>query len=331
MRTLLSLTLAALLTGTAAGAQAAASFTVAAQYEGPDGGWDYASFDPVLRRVYLSRSDGVLALDVDTGKVTPRLMVAQRTHAVVPINNGTEVLVTSTAAGAAIIASASTGVIRATIPTGAKPDAAFLEPSSGLVWVMDNAGGGVSLIDPKTAAKEGSIAVEGALESAALDGQGRVFVNVEDRSEIAVLDIKARAVVGHYPLADCEEPSGLAYGEGRLVAACANRVAKVVNAQDGKVIATLAIGPRPDTALYDPARKLVYLPTGGDGVLTLISPSEAKVVGTAVTRTGARSLALDAKTGALYLPSAEFTPPAQPGGRPTAVPGTFRVLKLMSN
>ena len=324
---LTSLLISATATVLAASAHAAApALAVTGQIAGPDGGWDYVTFDPVLRRVYVSRSDGIMAIDADTDKVTPKLVDAQRTHVAVPV--GDSLVVTSTTAGAALVADARTGAVRATIKTGAKPDGAFLEPSSGLVWVLDNAGGGIALIDAKAGTKVATIAVPGALESAAIDGKGKAFVNVEDQNQIAVIDIKARKLVGYYKLPGCEEPNGLAYGEGRLVAACSNLVAKVVDAATGKPVASLPIGPRPDTALYDPARKLVYIPTAADAKLVLISPATAKVVGVAPTHTGARTQALDPKTGTLYLPAADYTPPAQANGRPQPVPGTFRVLKV---
>jgi DNA-binding beta-propeller fold protein YncE len=304
---------------------------VTGEIAGPDGSWDYLSFDPNHRRLYVGRADGIMAIDVDTGRVTPRLVDAQRTHVAVPVNHGDALVVTSAAAGGALIADALTGKVSATIKTGSKPDGAFLEPSSGLAWVMDNAGGGVAVIDPRAGVKVATIAVAGALESAAADGAGKVFINVEDHNEVVVIDVKSRQPVAHYPLAGCDGPNGLAYGEGRLVAACANHVAKVLDAKNGKDIATLPIGPRSDTALYDPARKVVYIPTAGDAKLTLISPSEAKVVGVVATHTGARSQALDSKTGTLFLPAADYAPPAQPGGRSPVVPGTFRILKMTSN
>src|SRR6202043_3557390 len=107
-------------------------------------------------------------------------------------SGGDELVVTSTILGGIVIADAHTGAVRATIKTGAKPDGAFAEPVTGLVWVLDNAGGGVSLIDVKARQKVGVIAVAGALESAATDGKGTVFVNVEDKGEIVVIDAKTR-------------------------------------------------------------------------------------------------------------------------------------------
>src|SRR5258707_805933 len=113
MRTLSTLAAALLAGAFAAGsAQAAAPIHLAVSGEiaGPDGGWDYLSFDPVHRQLYVSRTDGIMAVDVDTGKVTPQLVAAQRTHMAVPVNDGDEVAITSTAAGAALIADAKTGV-----------------------------------------------------------------------------------------------------------------------------------------------------------------------------------------------------------------------------
>lgn len=326
----LSAAVAALATATAAAPSAAPALAVQGKIAGPDGGWDYVTFDPAHRRLYVSRSDGIMAVDVDTGAVTPKLVEAQRTHVALPVLGGDELVITSTTLGGVLIADAKTGAVRASLKTGAKPDGALLEPVSGLVWVLDNAGGGVSLIDPKTRTKVGVIPVAGALESAATDGKGRVFINVEDKGEIVVLDAKARKVTAHFKLDSCEEPSGLAYSpaDKRLVTVCANGAAKVVQAADGKLVASLPIGPRGDTAVYDPRRKIVYVPTAGDGRLTLISPATAKVVGVVTTQTGARTQALDPTADVLYLPAAQFTPPAQAGGRPVAVPGSFVVLKV---
>lgn len=319
------------LTAVALPASAAPTYAVAAQWPGPDGGWDFSSFDPAHRRVFVARTDGVTAVDVASGKVVDHLLKANRAHAAIPLNGGADVLVTETGSGSALIADAATGAIRATLPTGTKPDAAMVEPATGLALVFDNAGGGVALIDPRAAQRVGVIEVPGGLESPAADGHGKVFVNVEDLAEIVVLDIPGRRVVAHYPLPDCDSPSGLAYAPGQrlLVAACANNQALVVAADTGAIAARLPIGGRPDWAGYDARRGLVLIPTGEDGVVNLIavrSGKDAVVVAKAPGHAGSRSGALDPATGVLYLPSADFTP--NPGGRPTPVAGSFRLLEL---
>src|SRR5262249_49608597 len=103
------------------------SMHIEARYPGPDGGWDFSAIDPVHRRLYISRSNGVTALDLETGRLTPSLVAGSRTHIALPVNNGADILVTDGGSGGAFIANALTGAVRVpTIATGAKPDAAFV-------------------------------------------------------------------------------------------------------------------------------------------------------------------------------------------------------------
>jgi len=312
-------------------AEAQSPLHVAARHAGPDGGWDFVTFDPARKRVYVARPDGVTALDVATGTVTGHLVDGARTHVALPINDGADILVTNGGDGTVFIADAMSGKIRVGgIKVGSKPDAAFVEPTTGLVWVMDNRGGGVSIVDPKAGAVVGAIAVPGALESPVSDGAGRVFVTVEDLGEIVVFDVDKRAPLAHWKLAECDEPTGLAYdgASGRLVAECANGTARIVSAKDGVEIARVTIGKRPDALIYDARRKLVYAPTGADGVVSVIDPARAAVVGEAPGQIGTRSGALDPDSGTLYLAGAKFGPPATEGGRPAFVPGSFEIIAL---
>ena len=298
---------------------------------GPDGGWDFATFDAAHGRVYIARANGVTALDVATGTLTPQLVAGSRTHIALPINNGSEILVTNGADGTAFIANALTGGVRVpAIPTGSKPDSALLEPTTGLVWVMDNHGGGITMIDPHAGAVVGTIALPGALESPVSDGMGKVFVTVEDLGEIAVLDAKTRSVAAHWRLAGCEEPTGLALDPGsrRLVAECANGTAKIVSIDSGETVTGVPIGLRPDALTYDARRRLMYAPTGGDGMMSVIDPVRARIVAIVATQTGCRGATLDPRSGKLYLPAGRFAPPATEGARPTLMPGSFEVLVL---
>jgi YVTN family beta-propeller protein len=212
---LLAASILILITATSAQALAAvapapAPMKVVERIAGPDGGWDYANFDPVHRRLYVARGAAITAIDVDTGKVTPALVTAQRAHIALPLPGGDELLVTNGGANTATLVDAMTGAVRATVPTGQNPDAALFDPSSGLAFVMNGRSGDITLIDIKTAQAAGAIPVGGKLEFGVADGQGRVFVNVEDKNEIAVIDTAARKVVAHWAMAGCEEPSGLA-------------------------------------------------------------------------------------------------------------------------
>jgi len=309
----------------------AADYKLAGTVAGPDGGWDYASIDAPRHRLLVARADGLMAVDLATHAVTPALVPAQGVHGAVVAPNGIGVLA-SGGSGGVLVFNAADGAVLATIPTGAKPDAVVYEPKSGLAAVMDNKGGGVALIDPAKKSAAGAIAVEGMLEFAAADGAGQVFVNVEDKGELVALDVPGRKVTAHYPLPDCEKPTGLALDPltHMLVSACANGKAIALSAIDGKVLATLPIGSRPDAVIFDEKNKRFLVPCGGDGVLTVIAEkgSSLEVSGTVPTAERARLGALDPATGKLYLPTADFQPAAQPGERPTMVPGSFRILIL---
>jgi DNA-binding beta-propeller fold protein YncE len=318
-----------------AAAQTPAAYSLVDRIKGPDGGFDYASFDPVHRRVYVSRVGGVTALDVDTGVVTGHLADAQRTHESLPLDGGRELLITDSGSNSARLVDALTGRPLAEIPTGQKPDAALFDPASGLALVMNGRSGDVTLIDPATEKAVGAIAIGGGLEFGAADGAGRVFVNIEDQNQIAVLDTKARTLVGRYALKGCEGPTGLVYvpEAGVLIAACANKVAKVIRAADGRDLATLAIGAGPDAVIYDAARGLAFIPCGRDGVLEVIAvrgPADIAVIQTVQTQVGAKTGAVDGQTGKLYLPTARYTVPAS-GGRPVAEPGSFEILVVAPN
>jgi DNA-binding beta-propeller fold protein YncE len=294
----------------------------------PDGGWDLASVDADARRLYVARSDGVMAVDLKSGKVTPRLVDGKRVHAVLPLRGGT-VLATNGDGNIVILFKGDTGKVVASIPTGIDPDGAVFDPGSRLVLVMDGDGGDITLIDPKTASSPGRIAVGGKLEAAAVDGHGKAFVNVEDKGEIAVVDIAGRKVIARYPLQDCERPTGLALNpsSGLLIAACANKKALAVQSRDGSIAATLTIGERPDGAIYDPRRGLFFIPCG-EGTLAAISEKSGtpSVIATVPTATGARTAALDSKTGRIYLPTADYVQLGEGEKRRKLVNGTFRVL-----
>ncbi len=324
----------ALLAGApAVGAPAAGSsgLKVTARIAGPDGGWDYASFDPARRRVYVAHGASVMAIDADTGKVTATFAAGSHLHAVVPVP-GTDLIVTTNSGDdTARVLAAADGRLIASIPTAKGPDGAAYDPSTGLVMVIDGDSGEVTLVDPKAGKAVGSIHVGDGLEYPAADGKGRLYVNVEDKNEIAVVDIAARKAIARYPLGDCHGPTGLALVAGnRLISACANGVAKIVDAPSGRVIATLKIGAGPDAVLYDEIRGLAYIPSGRTGTLAVIALSgkdNNTIVDTVPTQTGARTGAVDPKTGKIYLPAAQFLPAAA-GKRPAPKPGTFEVLVL---
>ena len=292
-----------------------------------DGGWDLASVDPVDRRLYVARSDGVTAIDIGTGKATDRIVAGQRVHAALAIPGTHDVLMTNGETNNAVLFNGRTGQILATIPTGTKPDAAAYDPLTHTVWIMNPGSGDVTVVDPKTAKVVATVPVGGSLELGIADGRGRMYVNVEDRNEVAVIDTRGHKVLSRFPLAGCGGPTGIAYDPAAkaVVSACANGVV-IVSSPTGHLLASLPIGKGADGAALDPWRHLILIPAGKDGNLTVVRLlPRPVVVGQVATVVSARTIAVDPSTGRAYLPSATLAPPVG-DQRPKPLPGTFRVL-----
>ena len=296
---------------------------------GPDGGWDYVRVDAVNNRVLVAHGGSVMSINLANNAVTPGLAAGSVLHDAMPVNDGAEFLVTNGGPGTAVFADAKTGATVATVQAGKGADAAAFDAHSGLVLVMNHVGGDVTLIDPKAHKAVGAIMIGGDLEAAAVDGAGHAFVNVEDKNEIAVVDIAARKVTARYTLTGCDGPTGIAYdaADHMLIAAC-DGATDFVDARSGKVVQTLETGKGADGVAFDPGQKLAFVPSGRAGTMAVIrvGPGKPTILETVPTQVGARTIALDERTGRLYLPTSQFGPPATPGGRPPRIPGTFQVL-----
>jgi hypothetical protein len=306
---------------------AAPNYRVVAQLPAGDGGWDIATIDPVGHRLYVGRTDGVTAIDLVTGKATDHIVPGQRVHAAFAIPRTNDVISTNGESNTATLFDGRTGKIRATIPTGTKPDAVAYDPATRTIWIMDPGSGEATVVDPRSAKVLATVPVGGSLEFATADGQGRMYVNVEDKNEVAVLDTRSRKLVSRFALEGCDGPTGIAYDAAtkEIVSACANGVA-IISSTAGKPIAKVSIGKGADGAALDPVRHLLLIPAGRDGNLTIVrlkpSPAAVAQIPTAVS---ARTIALDPTTGRAYLPSATLAPPVG-NERPKPVPGTFKVI-----
>lgn len=304
-----------------------ASYRIVAQLPAGDGGWDLLSVAPEDRRLYVAHGDGVTAIDLRTGKATDRIVSGQRVHAALAIPGTHEVISTNGESNNAVLFDGRTGAIRATIPTGTKPDAAAWDPATHTVWIMNPGSGDITVIDPAGAKVVATVPVGGSLELGVSDGRGRMFVNVEDRNEVVVLDTRSHKLERRFPLDGCDGPTGIAYDPDSqdILSACSNGLA-VISHPDGKQVAHLSIGNGADGAAFDRARHVALVPAGRDGNLTLIRLGPVPAVeGQLKTAVSARTIAIDASTGRAYLPSATLAPAAG-GERPKPVPGTFRVL-----
>ena len=318
----------------AAGAPAGPSgLRIVDRIAGPDGGWDYASFDPARRRVLITHGTVVMTIDADTGKVDPAFAPpGNRLHAAVAIPGTNLVVTTNSGDDTARIVSAVDGKLLASIPTAKDADGAQYDPKTRLVVVISGDGAALTLIDAKAMKAVGTVAIGEKLEFGAPDGKGRFYVNTEDKSQVAVVDLVSRKVVAHYDLPGCQRPTGLAYvTDDRLVVDCGNGGVNILSAADGHSIATFKVGGFPDAVIYDDQRKLAYIPSALGGTLSVIAlsgPANNTIIDTIPTQLGARTGTVDPKTGRVYLPTAEYNLPVPAGQRPTTKPGTFQVLVL---
>jgi YVTN family beta-propeller protein len=321
---LLALTALILATPVAA---AAPNYRVVGTFKAGDGGWDLLSVDPALHRLYIARRDRVTAVNLTNSVVTGSLTAADGGHAALVIPGSADVLVTNGNTNSATIIDGHTGKVRATIPTGKKPDAATYDPATGTLWVMTPGDGAITVIDPRSAKVVATVSVGGSLELGAADGHGKLYVNVEDKNDVAVIDTRARKLLRRESLPGCDGPTGIVYDPVTrdTVSACANGLA-VVLSNAGKPVASLPIGKRPDGAAFDERRHVVLIPSGADGTLSVIELSpKPRVVARIATAKSARTIALDPSTGRAYLPATDLLP-AVGNERPKAVPGSFRIL-----
>jgi YVTN family beta-propeller protein len=225
-----------------------------------------------------------------------------------------------------------------TAPAGKNPDAIIYDPASKRVFAFNGASNDATAIDAKTGTVAGTIALGGKPEFAVADEQGKIFVNIEDKSEIIQFDSNKLSVDNHWPIAPGEEPSGLAMDRKhrRLFSVCSNKLMVVVNADTGKLVTTVPIGAGTDAAGFDPETGFAFSSNGGDGTLTVVhedSPDKFTVVENVPTLKRARTMTVDTKTHQVYTVTAEFgaapaPTTAQPRPRAPMIPGSFTLLIL---
>ena len=319
----------------------ASGYHLAATWKpGGDGGWDYLVFDPQTRRLYVTRPDRVQVIDGDKGTLLGEVPGLDGGHGVALAPEFNRGFASSGKSGTVIVFDLKIlQPIGAPIPVGKKPDAILYEPASKHVFVFNGESKDASVIDAATARVVATVPLGGGPEFAVADGKGGLFVNLEDENETLAIDTQKNVVTQHWSLAPGESPSGLAMdpAKHRLFAGCHNKQMAVLDAESGKVLATPPIGAGVDACAFDPGTGYAFA-SCGDGTLSVIREDPAKpggfVTETTHTQRGARTMALDATTHAVYLATADFEPAPTPAAgekpkRPQMRPGSFVVLKFM--
>ena len=305
---------------------------------GGEGGWDYLTVDAAARRLYVSRATRVLVFDADTLQPAGEIANTDGVHGIALAPALGRGYVSDGRSGTATIFDLKTLKTLAEVKvTGENPDAILYDDFSGRVFTFNGRSGNTTAIGAASEKVEGTLALPGKPEFAQSDGKGHVFVNIEDKSELVAFDPKTLTAAAPWPLAPCEEPSGMAIdrANGRLFIGCANSMMAVVDTASGRIVTTLPTGRGTDANGFDPETALAYS-SNGEGTLTIVhedSPDRFHVVENVPTQRGARTMALDAKTHHVFVVTAEFgTPPAptpdRPHPRPPILPGTFLILEI---
>jgi DNA-binding beta-propeller fold protein YncE len=332
------LPLLALFTAVAALAESGPGYKVVKTYKiGGEGGWDYMTTDASARRLYISRSTHVIVLDLDSGKQVGDIADTPGVHGIALAPDLGRGFTSNGREGTVSIFDMKTLATSSKVKAGENPDAILYDPATKRVFTFNGRSHDSTAIDAEKGTVLGTIKLDGKPEFAASDGKGEIFVNIEDKSELTAIDANKLEVKTTWPLAPCEEPSGLSMDmkHRRLFVGCDNKMMAVVDADSGKVLATPAIGDGVDATRFDEETGLAFA-SCGEGVLTVIkeeSPDKFTVAETVPTQKGARTMALDRKTHTVYTVTADFGPPPvatadNPHPRRSIVPDTFVVLRI---
>lgn len=300
-----------------------------------DGGWDYVTFDTARSRLFISRSTRVQVVDANSGQLVGEIQNTPGVHGIALAydlnkgytSNGGDTSVT-------VFDFVTLRAAKNIHVTGAGPDGILYDSVTRRVFTFNGHGQNTTAIDAVGDTVVGTLALGGKPESAVSDGAGHIFVNIEDKSMIVEFDATKLTIVRSYPLAPCEEPSGLAIDVAHrmLFAGCGNKMMGILDYNTGHIIATPPTDNGTDANAFDAVTGIAFS-SNGAGTLTLVTqPSNGKFAAENIaTARGARTMALDPKTHRVYLITAGFNPApaptaAQPHPRPTMIPGSFVVL-----
>jgi YVTN family beta-propeller protein len=316
----------------------AAGYHVIKTYKvGGDGGWDYLTFDKASNRLFISRATHVIVMDADSGKVVGDIPDTPGVHGIALAPEFGRGFVSNGRDNSVTVFDLSNLKLLSKIKVGENPDAILYDPASKRVFTFNGHSHDVTAIDAAKSAVLGTIKVDGKPEFAVSDEKGEIFVNIEDKSELMALDPNKLEAKARWPLAPCEEPSGLAIDRKsrRLFSGCGNKLMSVVDADSGKLVTTLPIGDGVDANAFDPETGLAFA-SCGEGVLTVVhedSANKFSVVENVPTARGARTMTLDPEKHRVFLVTAKFGPPPAPTAQqphpwPSILPDTFVVMVM---
>ena len=303
-----------------------------------DEGWDYLTFEQGGHRLFVAHGSRVLVIDTDLLRVTGEIADTPGVHGIALAPDLGRGYVSAGRANSIVVFDLATlARLQEIKVSGENPDAILYDGATHRVFSFNGRGLNVTAVDARSGEVVGSIALDAKPEFAVSDGAGHLYVNLEDKASIAAIDAVGLKLASLWPIAGCEEPSGLAFDAShqRLFSGCGNGVMVVVDARTGQSLGSASIGQGVDAVKYDPGARLAFASCGGgEGELTAVAVSQAgapEVAQALATRRGARTMALDERSHRIFLVTANFGPapaatPGQAHPRPAIVPGSFRLL-----
>jgi DNA-binding beta-propeller fold protein YncE len=296
-----------------------------------EGGWDYLSVDSAAQRLYVSHGTEVIVIDLAKDAVVGEITNTPGVHGLAPAPKLARGMVTCGRENKAAIVDLKTLEIISKVDTGANPDGMLYEPGQKEFYTFNGRGQSATVIDAKSAQVVATIPLDGKPEFPQADPKaGRVFDNIEDKNEVAVIDTKTHAVVNRWPIAPNEEGSGMAIDlkNHRLFIGCGgSKTMAMMDDTSGKILASVPIGDGVDANAFDPKTKLAFA-SCGDGTTTIAREDGDKLTVVQVLKTepSARTMTIDPATHKIYLASAKFETPAAGQRRGRIIPGTFKIL-----
>jgi DNA-binding beta-propeller fold protein YncE len=305
-----------------------------------EGGWDYLTMDEPTSRLFVSHAGTVQVVDTKTSKLVGTIEKTNGVHGIALAPDLNKGFVSCGRDSSVVVFDYKTLAVLSIIKgTGTNPDAILYEPKTQRVLTFNGGSANATVIDAKTELVLGTIPFDGKPEFSTADGKGRVFVNIETKSTINVINAATMKVDTIWSLAPGEEPTGMAIDRknNRLFSVCGNKKMIITDATTGKTLATPTIGERCDGVVFDPTTKRAFS-SNGDGTMTVVEETAKGyvVVENMATQKGARTAAIDTQTHHVFMPTAEYEPtpaPTQANPKPRAKqkPNSFVVLEIVPN
>ena len=303
-----------------------------------DGGWDYLAVDNGNQNLFVSHANVVQVIDLKTDKLIATIPDTKGVHGIAIANDLNKAFISNGKDNTISIIDLKTFELLENVKIeGLNPDAILYDEFSHQVFVYNGKSQNATVLNAKTNKVVQTIGLGGKPEFSVSNKKGLIYVNIEDKNQIKVINASTLKVINTWSIAPGDEPTGLAIDikTNRLFSVCGNKIMVVVDASNGAIITSLAIGDGCDGVVFDAQNKLIFS-SNGEGTMTVVKEENAgvfAVINSVKTQKGARTIAINPRTNKLYLPTAEFgikpeSTPENPSPRASILPNSFKIIVL---